>query len=87
MGWEGDREMVESCRSKWGRLTMHDQSSAAELFDRIKKKAPAYLDLLTAESDEEFEEAFTAILERAVHHLEKTRKTSKVLTRKAFRVP
>jgi hypothetical protein len=40
----------------------------------MKRKAPAYLDLLTAESDEEFEEAFTAILERAVYHLEKNKK-------------
>jgi hypothetical protein len=57
-----------------GRLTMHNQNSAAELFERIKKKAPAYLDLLTSETDEEFEAAFTAILERAVHHLEKNKK-------------
>jgi hypothetical protein len=53
---------------------MADQNSAAELFERLKKKAPAYLDLLTSETDEEFEAAFTAILERAVHHLEKNRK-------------
>lgn len=53
---------------------MHDQNSAAELFERIKKKAPAYLDLLTSETDEEFELAFVAILERAIHHLEKNKK-------------
>jgi hypothetical protein len=57
-----------------GRLHMYDQNSAAELFERIRKKAPAYLDLLTSETDEEFEAAFTAILEHAVHHLEKNKK-------------
>jgi hypothetical protein len=53
---------------------MHDSNSAAELFDRIKRKAPAYLDLLTAKTDGEFETAFTVILEGAVHHLEKNKK-------------
>jgi hypothetical protein len=51
-----------------------DPNSAAELLDRIKRKAPAYLDLLTAETDEEFEAAFTVILEHAVQHLEKNKK-------------
>ena len=53
---------------------MHDPNSAAELFERIKRKAPAYLDLLTAETDEEFEDAFTVILDSAVHHMEKNKK-------------
>jgi hypothetical protein len=52
----------------------HDPNSAAELFDRIKRKAPAYLDLLTSETEEEFEAAFTAILDGAVHHMEKNKK-------------
>lgn len=49
-------------------------NSAAELIDRLKRKAPAYLDLITAETDEEFEAAFTTLLERAVIHLEKNKK-------------
>jgi hypothetical protein len=53
---------------------MHNPNSAAELFDRIQRKAPAYLDLLTAETDEEFEAAFTAILDGAVRHMEKNKK-------------
>ena len=53
---------------------MHDPNSAAELFERIKRKAPAYIDLLTAETYEEFEAAFTAILDVAVHHMEKNKK-------------
>src|SRR5215472_6896991 len=48
--------------------------SAAELVERIKRKAPAYLDLLTAETDDEFEAAFVVILEGAIHHLEKNKK-------------
>jgi hypothetical protein len=50
----------------------HD--SAAELIERIKRKAPAYLDLLTAETVDEFESAFCIILEGAVQHLEKNKK-------------
>lgn len=53
---------------------MNDPSSAAELFDRIKRKAPAYLDLLTAETEGEFEAAFTVILEVALRHMEKNKK-------------
>jgi hypothetical protein len=41
---------------------------AAELIERIKRKAPAYLDLLTAETVHEFEAAFCVILEGAVQH-------------------
>jgi hypothetical protein len=55
-------------------LLMRDRNSAAEYFDRIERRAPAYLDLLTAETDEEFETAFTAILGGAIHHLEKNKK-------------
>jgi hypothetical protein len=49
-------------------------NSAAELIDRMKRKAPAYLDLITAESEDEFEAAFTTILETAVSHLERNNK-------------
>lgn len=49
-------------------------SSAFELVERIKRKAPEYLDLLTAETDAEFEAAFDIIVEKAVAHLEKNKK-------------
>jgi hypothetical protein len=52
--------------------THHD--SAAELIERIKRRAPAYLDLLTSETVDEFEAAFCVILEGAVQHLEKNKK-------------
>jgi hypothetical protein len=58
---------------------MHEPNSIAELFDRIERKAPAYLDLLTAETEREFEEAFTVVLERAVQHLEKNKKNFRKL--------
>jgi len=48
--------------------------SAAKLIERIKRKAPAYLDLLTAETVDEFEAAFYVILESAVQHLERNKK-------------
>ncbi len=50
-----------------------NDSSAAELFDRLKRRNPAYLDLATAETEEEFESAFCVLLEHAVHHLEKNK--------------
>lgn len=53
---------------------MLDQNNIAELFERIRRKAPEYLDMLTAETDEEFEQAFTSILERAILHMEKNKK-------------
>lgn len=44
--------------------------SAHELVEIIKRKAPEYLDLLTATSDAEFESAFDAILGQAVTRLQ-----------------
>jgi hypothetical protein len=48
--------------------------SALQLVERIKRKAPEYLDLLTATTELEFEMAFDAILAKAVTHLEKNAK-------------
>ena len=45
-------------------------STVLNLVEMIRRKAPEYLDLLTAQSDEEFEKAFDALLERSVTHLE-----------------
>ena len=58
----------------------HNPNSIAELFDRMRSKAPAYLDLFTAETDEQFEEAFTALLDGAVRHLEKNGKNFESLS-------
>src|SRR5687768_1201317 len=48
--------------------------SVFDLVERIKRKAPAYLDLLTAETDAEFEVAFDAVLGKAVVRLEENKK-------------
>jgi hypothetical protein len=45
--------------------------SAVSLVDMIERKAPEYLDLLTAETDVEFEKAFDALLGKAVAQLER----------------
>lgn len=45
--------------------------NALELIRRIQRKAPEYLDLLTATTGADFEAAFDAILGKAVSHLER----------------
>src|SRR5262245_58917149 len=50
------------------------ESTAAKLVELMHAKAPEYLDLLTAETDEQFERAFDIILERAVRLLESNKK-------------
>jgi hypothetical protein len=40
----------------------------------MQKKAPEYLDLLSAETDTEFEKAFSSLLDRAICHLEENKK-------------
>jgi hypothetical protein len=47
--------------------------SAYDLVEMIKRKAPEYLDLLTAQTDDEFEAAFDALLQKAVAHLEQNK--------------
>ena len=48
--------------------------SAFNYVEMIKKKAPEYLDLITAETDSQFESSFDDILEKALLHLEKNKK-------------
>ncbi|GHD65304.1 hypothetical protein GCM10007164_02420 [Luteimonas padinae] len=45
-------------------------SSLLALVERIRAKAPEYVDLMAAESEADFDKAFDAILERSLHHLE-----------------
>jgi hypothetical protein len=56
-----------------------EPGSAYQLVEMIKRKAPEYLDLLTASTDEEFERAFDALLERAVAQLEKNKTNFRAL--------
>lgn len=49
-------------------------STALDLIEMIRRKAPEYLDLITATTEAEFEAAFDAVLGKAVAHLEKNKK-------------
>jgi hypothetical protein len=53
--------------------------NADDLIELIRRKAPEYVDLLTAETDADFERAFDAILQIAVTHLEANRMKYKEL--------
>jgi hypothetical protein len=50
----------------------HEDSYHA-LIEQLRRKAPAYLDLLTAKTDDEFEAAFEVVLDSAVRLLEKNK--------------
>jgi hypothetical protein len=56
-----------------------DTGSACDLVEMIRRKAPEYIDLLTAQTDMDFEKAFDALLEKAVTHLETNKKNFKAL--------
>ncbi|WP_141440774.1 hypothetical protein [Vreelandella titanicae] len=56
-----------------------NEDSAAALVERIRLKAPEYLDLLTADSDSNFEHAFNAVLGKAVSSLERNKKNYQLL--------
>lgn len=58
---------------------MSSKGNVLDLVERMKRKAPDYLDLLTAETDAEFEKAFDALLEKAVAHLEQNKVAFKTL--------
>jgi hypothetical protein len=48
--------------------------SLAAFAELLRKKNPAYLDLATAQTDDESEKAFIVILESAIQHLEKNKR-------------
>lgn len=54
-------------------------NNALAYIETIRSKAPEYLDLLTSSTEEEFELAFEAILERAVERLEQNSRNFKSL--------
>lgn len=59
-------------------MSTHNDSLAAYI-ERLKRTAPELLDLITAATDEEFEAAFTTLLEHGIRHLEKNRKNFRAL--------
>jgi len=48
--------------------------SLYDLIDLLRKRGPECIDILSAKTEDEFEEAFIPILEKAVAHLEKNSK-------------
>lgn len=55
------------------------RGSVFEFVEMIRRKSTKYLDLFTAENNEEFESALDALLEKALIHLEKNKKLFKPL--------
>jgi hypothetical protein len=51
-----------------------DKDSLAALVERYQNRKPEILDIISSESEEEFEKAFLALLEKAITHLEKNKK-------------
>lgn len=51
-----------------------NKDSLEAMVEQLKRKAPELLDILSAKTEDEFDSAFSAILERAVFHLEKNKK-------------
>ena len=52
---------------------INNEDSYHALIEQLRRKAPAYIDLLTAETDDEFESAFEVVLDSAVRLLEKNK--------------
>jgi hypothetical protein len=50
------------------------EDSAAAYIERLRRRAPELIDIITAESDAQFENAFDAILEKAVADLESNKR-------------
>ena len=51
-----------------------EKDTVMALIELVKRKAPELLDLITAETDDQFENAFTALLEKVVSDLEINKK-------------
>ena len=52
---------------------MSEGDSLLALIELMKRKAPEYLDLFTAQTDDQFDDAFDALLDKGVRHLEKNK--------------
>src|SRR5262249_20712108 len=73
MGQRSHNQVVLSLHETGGGSMTAFDDSAAALIALIHRRAPEYLDLLTAESEEDFESAFDAVLGKAVGQLERNR--------------
>jgi hypothetical protein len=73
LGLQHQRQL--GCKEIGSRAAMISQAdSALALVEQIRRKAPEYLDLLTARSDAEFERAFDALLGPVVSRMEENKK-------------
>src|SRR5438034_4344533 len=61
-----------------------EKDTAFALVEILKRKAPEYLDLFTAETDADFEKAFDVLLERSVAGLEANRNNFSKLDEEAL---
>lgn len=50
------------------------KGTVLDLAEQLERKAPEYLDLFTAQTDQDFENAFDALLEKAIAGLERNRR-------------
>lgn len=57
----------------------NERDTFFELCETLKRKAPEYLDILTAKTDADFEKAFDVLLQRAVEGLETNKEYFKTL--------
>jgi len=60
-------------KSQGERSVIDNEDSYHALIEQLRRKAPAYIDLLTAETDDEFESAFEVVLDSAVRLLERNK--------------
>lgn len=51
-----------------------DKDRLAEFVEKLRRKAPELLDIISAESEDEFDSAFLPLMEKAIIHLEKNKK-------------
>lgn len=70
---------LDSCQGKGLAFMNAPRDSALALMEQLMRKAPEYLDLMTARTDAEFETAFDAILGKAIIHLERNKKNFRAL--------
>ena len=56
-----------------------ERDTLLELIETLKRKAPEYLDILTAETDADFEKAFDTLLQKSVEGLETNKEYFKTL--------
>lgn len=60
------------------------KGTVGDYVDLLRRKAPEYVDLLSAENEEQFENAFDALLEKAIAGLERNKSNFKTLNEESL---